>query len=62
MAMKRRGETVEAVAITAAHSARSVLTTAFTATKTTGRAVTASLSAVVSRVPGRRCCDGDQLA
>jgi len=45
--MKRRGETVEAVAITAARSARSVLTTAFTATKTTGRAVTAS--------PQRRC-------
>jgi len=35
--MKRRGETVDAVAITAPRSARRVLTTAFTATKPTGR-------------------------
>jgi len=36
--MKRRGETVAAVEITAARSARRVLTTAFTPTNTTGRA------------------------
>jgi hypothetical protein len=40
MAMNRRGEIVDAVAITAASSARRVLTTAFTPTKTTGRGVT----------------------
>ena len=38
--MKRRGGTVDAVAITAARSARRVLTTGFTPTKTTGRGVT----------------------
>ena len=37
MAMKRRGGTDDAVAITAARNARRVLTTAFTPTKTTGR-------------------------
>jgi len=37
MVTKRRGGTVDTVAITAARSARSVLTTAFTSTKTTGR-------------------------
>jgi hypothetical protein len=37
MAKKRRGGTLDAVAITAARSVRSVLTTAFTPTKTTGR-------------------------
>ena len=37
--MKRRGEIVDAVEITAARSARRVLTTGFTSTKTTGCAV-----------------------
>ena len=39
--MKRRGETVDAVEISAARNARRVLTTGFTPTKTTGRGVTA---------------------
>src|SRR5262245_43309302 len=40
MAMKRRGGTVAAVAITAARSARRVLTTALTLTNTTGGVAT----------------------
>jgi hypothetical protein len=36
--MKRRGETVDAVEIAAARSARRVLTTGFTPTNTTARA------------------------
>jgi methylmalonyl-CoA mutase len=59
--MKRRGGTVDAVAITAVPSARRVLTTAFTPPKTTGRGATALVSALVSRPPGGRCCDGDSL-
>ena len=39
--MKRRGETVDAVEISAARNARRVLTTAFTPTNTTGRAAAA---------------------
>src|SRR4029077_21031811 len=62
MAMKRRGGTDDAVAITAARSARRVLTTGFTPTKTTGRRMRTRISALVSRPTGGRCCDGDHLA
>ena len=54
MAKTRRGGTVDAVANTAARSARTVLTTVFTSTKTTGRGVRHPASGLVSRPPGGR--------
>ncbi len=57
----RRG-TCFAVEITAARSAARVLTTDFTATKTTGRRVITRPVPVASRLPGARWPDGDHLA
>ena len=62
MAKNRRGGTWDAVVITAARSARRVLTTAFTVTKTTGRQQITPANVVVSRTPGGQECDRDHLA
>ena len=59
IAKNRRGGAVDAVAITVARSARRVLTTGFTFTKTTGRW---SITPVVTRPPGPKLCDRHHLA
>ena len=61
-AKNRRGGTCEAVVITEARSARTVSTTAFTATKTTGRRGLCPTTSAVDRLPTARGCDGDHLA